>query len=293
MTPLITDLRWENAIPWVHIFALIGGETSAQQGATSAYKHSADFDDDVDGHFYSGHADIDSQAHELTSIKPVGFTFSVGPDGFMLVELRMMIMEVEHGINCANSGVTSVTMETNRLRIPFKNCKFRINSDAGALDDDDKVKISDLVISVDRDYERNDEAYGDAYSGAAFMTSEPKLVTQVPEILISIPNKDYDLTMEWDDDHRVAANDDAITYKADFTWEGAEADTGYNYTLTLSFPLIALTDIDVPIDHQNRINNPVTFRAMKPASAPNGMTGLTEYMRCELINTRTAIYAKA
>jgi hypothetical protein len=291
---MTTDLRWGNSIPWVHMFALVGGETSVQQGGVVAYLHAADFDDDIEGHFYTlccGN-DTDSIYREIPSIKPTGFTISVGEGGFLEVELRGLKTEVEDAANVVNQSFTSVTTETDRLRIPAKINQFRINQDVGALDADDKIKLTNFVLSVDRPMEPNYDAYGDIYASTGFMSSEPKAPTQVPEIYLSIPENDWAGNL-WDADHRVLANDTAITSKADISFTGPVITSTETNEFKIEFPLLATWEVDTPIDHQNRIISPVTFRAMKPAAAPTGMTGITEYLRMSLEVARVAIYAKA
>lgn len=299
-------LRWANAIPWTHIFLTMGSETVTQQGGTSAYLHSALFDEFTDGKFYTHAARLQwtngaeiTQIREIASVKPTGFTLSSAGDGFCDFSLRGMKSGLRHQTDATNvdGDFDNVTLETNRLKIPFKIANFRINSDAGALDANDKAKISEFELSVDRPYDRDDDAYGNTYAGNEFETNEPHQGGAQPEIILRVNASRYVDSGTWTsslvDDMANGGDTPENTWKADITFEGAVIASTYKYKLLLEFPLLMTLDSETQISRQSKIGFTHQFRAMKASAAPTGMSGITDYLKLSLINTRTSVYGKA
>ena len=290
-------LRWSNSLPWVHLFALIGNESTSLVGASTAYSHTAQVDHSIEGHFYTFAALIGGNnsygVHEVPSVKPVGATISVDGNGFLHAALR----GIKDGVNVGDSNAQSndavsmsnVTAETSRLRIPFKIGKFRINAQSdAALADSNAMDVRDLELTINRSFERDDPASADTYQSTEWETEEPKATTETVEVLLKI-------SYDWDANNQAWWNDldpsgGPYQYKADLQWQGALIEAGYYYLLKFEFPQLQLIEQTYPVDGQNRLVATATFRAMVASSAPTGMTGITRYLKMTLINTRSSNY---
>ena len=294
-------LRWSNSIPWVHIFNCIGDETSTIQTG-SAYLHAAQVDDQIDGHFYTmaalnSYVILGSPANannEIPSIKPIGFTLRSKGDGFLEFVLRGMRSGLKYfDTECENdvAEFTNITYETTMLRIPFSIGKFRVNTQNGtALADNNKFKMSSFELIFDRKFIRDDSAFANTYKTNDFETLEPEEDNGNPEIILKVENLNAYYFNAIREDLDNAKGESYNQQKADITFEGGVADTGYNYKLLLEFPCLQVIDYSEPINKHERQGGQVTYRALRVASAPTGMTGITKYLKLSLTNTRVAVY---
>jgi hypothetical protein len=288
-------MRWANA-QFVHLFCLVGGETASQQDGTSAYLHTADFDDDIDGHFYTALQDDGTGGttmSQIQSVKPTGMVIRSGADGFLEFTATGMKTQPLFGVHGDQATGASITYESARLRIPNKILRFRINTASGdALDSDDIVDIADYELSIQRPFERNDFAGGDTYSDSEFNTSEPLPTENYPEITFSFNMANINDYILFDDWYNYG---DTIykQYKFDLLWQGATIEHPYKYELQFEIPEAQAVDNDNNPSQNERWGYSHTLRAMVADSAPTGMTGITNYLKLSLQNERTSIYAKA
>ena len=296
-------LRWSNSIPWVHIFNCIGNETSTIQTG-SAYLHEAQVDDQIDGHFYTMAALLSytlgagalTVNNEIPSIKPIGFTLRSKGDGFLEFVLRGMRSGLKFGDTyCENdvSEFANITFETTALRIPFSIGKFRINiQGTGALSDSNKLRLNAFELNFDRKFIRDDSAFANTYTTNDFETLEPEEDNGNPEITLKVE----ELNAYYSSIYRVnldSSYGETITqsqWKSDITFEGGLASGSTNYKLLLEFPCLQTIEHNEPANKHDRIGAQTTFRALRVAAAPTGMTGITKYMKLSLANLRVAVY---
>ena len=234
--------------------------------------------------------------NEIPSIKPTGFTLRSRGDGFLEFVLRGMRNGIKFGDSqCENdvSEFANITYETTALRIPFSIGKFRINLNGGsALADGNKLRLSSFELNFDRKFVRDDSAFANTYTTNDFETLEPEEDNGNPEIILKIEelNAYYASIYRVNLDNVYGETISQSQWKSDITFEGGLASGSTNYKLLLEFPCLQTIEHIEAANKHDRIGAQTTFRAMRIAAAPTGMTGITKYLKLSLTNTRVAVY---
>lgn len=271
-------LRYDGAL-WTLVALLMGtAGAPAQQESTSAYLHSLVMAADLDGIFATLAVDKGHSVHELAGAKVAGITVS-GEAGQPLTLSAELIADdltrnTSSGTN-NNTTMASVTITDKLHRVLFSQGVFRINAQGGSAlaSPTDVITPRAFTLTINRPHTTD---YTDAN------TIEEPLANDFPEVTLRLEFKDYD-TDTWLD---AVANGTAK--KADITFIGDTIEGAYPYTFTLEFPNLLPTSADDPqVNKAARLPNAVDFRCAGAASAPTGMTGITQPLKISVINTTT------
>ena len=259
--------------------------TPAQQGGSTAYLHTLKWNTDPFGYILTIVKNMIAYIEEVTSAKVVGITISgeIGPNPLTLeLEIVGVNREVASTVNTLATWA-NVTLPTGADRNPvmFSQTVFRMNVQSGAaLAVGDKIYPNKFTLAIKRKMKGE---YTGAYRTIA--TSPQDLVDEVsndgfPEIKLTLNFPKHTGTT-----YLVGLQNDT-RYKMDITSTGLLIASTYYYTHLWQFPHLDLIS-DQPTDDNGRIQEPLEFNVLGCATAPTGMTGITDPLWWSITSTRS------
>lgn len=183
----------------------------------------------------------------------------------------------------ANS-LTTFALVTNfeeQNRIRYSEGVFRINTrSSGALGDADKIYPASFELTSKRKLKGEyDGKYTTHYPNKQNLIDEPCNDGMMETTLkLTFPRHTSSAFL--------AALQADTRYKADMIFTGAVIEGAYYRQFKIQFPHLQLKNVDVA-DAQGNIKEPLEFIIHGAASAPTGMTGLTDPFWISGINKRT------
>jgi len=275
---VMMDLRWSNR-QWSFIAQCLGLDTVSDTDT-----HTMTCIDAIDGsdNFGTLAAEVGgSLIHEWPSVKPVGFTIE-GPNGEGYLDLTVRTIADCHlqGADATSAAgdfdaVTYMQIDSAlSKKIPFGALRFRLNTDAGALDGDDDLNIKSFNLTFDRQLSQewvNREALADAWK-----TAEP-IEDGIPVCTFNFELGDYNAQTYID------MLQDETTFKAELYFQYTATEN-----LTISIPSMKVVDSDVSVSGPNRMPQNIQGQMMKASSNPTGMSNTLLYM--VLQDEQTAAY---
>lgn len=278
------NLRYAGMELLAAMFMGIAG-VPAQQGGTAAYLHTLKWNTDPYGLMLTVVKNMIAYIEEIPTAKVAGITISgeVGPKPLQIsIDIIGINREVASAVNTLATWA-NVTLPTGADRNPvmFAQTVFRMNVQSGAaLAVGDKIYPAKFSISLKRQLKGE-------YNGA-YRTSGTN-----PQDLIDEPSNDgfpeMKLTLEFPKHtattYLVALANDT-RYKMDIVSTGALIASTYYYTHMWQFPHLDLIN-DQPTDDNGRIKEPLEFNILGCATAPTGMTGITDPLWWTMTSTRS------
>lgn len=284
--PFIFNLRYIGLDVLIAMFMGIAG-VPAQQAATTAYKNIYKWNPDVYGLFVSIAKLMGTGTYLETAptAKITGLTLSgqVGSDPLQLaVDFIGSNKEIASAVNTL-ATFANVTLPTgaDRNAVMFSHLAFRMNSQSGAaLGAGDLIYPGKFSLNLKRNM-------------AGKYTGRHRTTGANPQDLIDEPtnegNPDLKLSLEF-------PTHTGTTYLADLGTDarkkmditatgGLIASTYYNQHM-IQMPHLQMEDDNVT-DDDGRIVEPVNFILHGASAAPTGMTGCTDPLWWQVINTRT------
>lgn len=281
-------LRYDGQL-WALVAMIIGSDTTATatSGASGTmYDHTLDVTEEANGLFgtlceYDG-----VSVKEVPSFAPTGFTLT-GESGFLTLTIRGVGNDcLQTGAANSSGNLGSVTYKTNTLRVAFGSVKFRINDDDGA-GLSNKLRINSFTLEFDRDKPSNFNANGNSI-GDEFDGQEP-IENSYPTCTLTVGFPRFTSTTLAED---LNMQSSVPQYKkADITIVGPTA-SGYggDYSITISFPKLRITDVVQDSDGPNKIVRQLTMSGLYRSSAPTGMSGIQNILRMIVRNLTSAEY---
>ena len=252
-------------------------------GEEDPYTHTMTMNSAIDGSdsFGTLAVEVGTLIHEWQSVKVTGFTLE-GPDdkGFVTLTVRTIADDLLLGADATTDGddfdnVTYMQMDSAMgKKVPSGALRFRMNTDAGALDADDNVAISSFSLSMDRGFEPewvNRQAYADEWK-----TAEP-IESGSPVVTLGITLNDYSALT-----HNEAYQDET-TMKAELYF-------GYDAThyIQIDLPLMKYMPPEIAVNSNARIPQQLNFQMMKASANPTGMS--STIMRMVMLDEQTNAY---
>lgn len=166
------------------------------------------------------------------------------------------------------------------------NVYFRANAASGdALDSGDNLQILNYEFEVVRELERDFPLRG---ANTRYTTEPAQLRRSTGTLRVQfheINSAAIDLLSLWQNGTKM---------KAEIFFDGSQINSGVNRSFKFQFPKLeatgeAPTGFDLP-NNNTRMRPGITFRLLRASAAPNGMTGVTNYMRAVAINERATAY---
>lgn len=184
---------------------------------------------------------------------------------------------------------TNTTTQTDAVTVPtilgavrFADGLFRINAQAGGAlaSTTDDIGISGFELEISRPLSADFLADG---TGVLALPAEEN----VCDVILRVDLRSYDV------DTWIAAWAGGTEYKADlkFTGTGKAPASGSDPYFQFQFPrLVLASQPQANIPGRGRVPHRVEFRALVASSAPTGMTGVTQPVRLNVLDSETAAY---
>ena len=245
-----------------------GTESTAQQGATAAYKHSFSFDEDAEGLVMSGGLSDRIRLREVPHFKAekMKYIFEQGKVGRIewgVVGKREIVDDSgTNGLAAFDAAVTFLTQPT--IRYPIINssqfvCRIRASAD-GALGADHKRYPERIELNFERNFKRFSRTDTGLY------ISEPvggdwRLMGGQLDFPVD------DTTADW------AWLRDGTGLKMDITATGTLIEATYYYEMFWQYPYIELSGDGLPVvNTADVLTTRFPFIARTATAAPTGMT---------------------
>ncbi|MFQ5638216.1 MAG: hypothetical protein ACE5IR_09520 [bacterium] len=254
------DAARRSGAEWKFWAGVLGSDAVTGAGP---YVHTMSYNTNSSTFYTVGKEINNSDITEWPSLKVTGLTFE-NNNGVMKLTARTIGDTVRYASDATNTGTQfdAVTYVTNGLIIPFRECRFRINAQAGgALGSGDVINLSNLSLSIDRPYRRDDLTQG-ATDGTEKQTNEP-IQNEPSNVNLSIEANDYaTIALLQDMQNEVA-------YKADLFWSRTISTVAYQLTIELGslYPM----EQDISLDSPGDFPFTRTFRGIDPVSTPTGL----------------------
>ena len=268
-------LRYDSAL-WRLIALGMGSASARQIAAATAYTHTLDFIDSLDGLFGTVAIDKGPEVWEFPGAKVIGFSISgeAGQPVTFEVTTRCDALNrnTASGAN-NNTTIAGVTYRSKALRVLSRHLTFRLNAQSGSAlaSPADDLQITSFTLSVTRPHSADHVA---GRQGIVEPTEDG-----MPAVTLEFALPEYTDAAQLD---RVV-NHTAL--KADLTFDsGVDAGSGNNYTATVSLPQLILTGGDAAVSGPGKIGHSVSGRCEEAQTAPSGMTGITKPFRIAVTN---------
>lgn len=259
--------------------ALLFGSAAASQVDTStAYLHTLTFASSIYGIFGTfPELKLSSLVWEYPSLKvhgvkiageankPIKATFDVIAD--QLVR--------DSATNTTTTMASVTATKQNRIMMQ-SNAVFRINDASGiALASGDKIYPSSFELTISRPMQ------ADAVAGQSGIAEPDDNGFPTITLMLKFPRYNDANDAYFDDWQSLTEK------KVDITFTGREIETGYNYAFTLAFPNMRVANPEAPVSGAGKIPFSMTLNGYGTDTAPAGMTGITQPVRCTFTNERT------
>ena len=279
---------------WLTLLAaFLGSESTPSEQTTGQldYKDDMDLADDTFGQFMSlAYMPESDRVFSIPSLKVVGVKISQDIPGAGTVSFQCI------GDVWDETLVSSVAnIQSNPFYSPYEeatfggaNHYFRINADGGAaLSSSDNKIITGYEINLTRSHNVRRGSRG----LLSALTMEPKQTAIDGTLMVKLSeldNASFDAFGDWKN---------RTTKKAELFIDGSQIGSGLNKSIKIQLPYLQATGA-IPPGHDIQNNTgmflpAITYRMLKRyvggvATAPSGMTGVTEPIRVSVIYpTRT------
>lgn len=264
-------------------------ETTGGQGD---YLHNIDFTNEIDGEFLAASFLVeDDRAIEIPSLKMTSLAGNFTTNGVGTITINAVCDQLVTTIGSQVNNATDVNTLVyptvyESLVLGGTNHYFRMNAQGGAaLNNTNDLKILGVSFNFARPMQPDFALRG----ANSKYTDEPQqlgpttgtLTVQLKEIDDSI----WDFASDWKN---------LTEFKAELFMDGTQIGTGVNRSNKYQFPRLASAPgfpggHDIP--NANSLMQPnMVFQVLQAATAPTGMTGVTNYMRLANIDNNNFDY---
>lgn len=255
------------------LFGIAGAPT--QQGATTAYKHVLQWDDEISGKFSTWVEERAGKIFEVASAKPMTLEFSVA-DALLkgALTLRGNTVIQDSGVNTATQ-IDALTYKDIEHRIRMRHGTVKMNAESGGdVASESALQVNDLTVSFARSLD-GEHIVGDEKIIEPLEDAHP-----VVTVTINFPR------MNTVNDAYFASYVGETEQKMLIKFEGVIIESTYKYTLALFFPRLRFLSPEYPDDEITK--GSFSFQAEQASTNPTGMDHARPYI--EMINTRTTDY---
>jgi len=249
--------------------------TPAQQGETAAYKHTVQWADSIMGKFSTVVCERPGKIFEVAGAKPHKLAFSVA-DGLLkgTLSIRGNTLIDNSGVNGATQ-VDALTYADRGNRVFFKQIAVKMNAESGG------DVASETALEVKTTNVEYDRPIDGEIVGGALNILEPA----------DGPHPNFKIKLEFPRSNSI---NQAFfsTFLAEteqkllLAFTGAEAATGYNYSLKLFFPRVRIVAYNCPLG--DVVPASIELVGEEAAANPTGMDHARPYI--ELVNLRATDY---
>ena len=283
---LAMDLRYQGAGP-VLIAAAMGSAaapavvSSVAANSLVAYAHVLTLATDLTKFFtvaadFGGSGAGTHYVLEVPTLKPRGFTLSVGDNGKMQISVPATgAKTIYNSAVNTNSTVNGAAAEALSNRVFRRQGVYRLNlQSAGSLTTaTDAQNVSQVNLTYQRPL-AEDQVFGQNYiiepddDGWAEFTGElvfPRMTSaNANSLVVAWPNGTH--------------------LKMDLTFSGAYINSTTTYGLLMQMPAVQITEWTTPVTGHNLLRPTAKFALRKAMTAPTGMTGITDPLKITFTN---------
>lgn len=242
----------------------------------STYAHALRMAEATDGLFATLGLYKGFSAHEYPSVKIDGFTINGEAGQPLTIAFHLtaddLSVNADSGVNTA-AAMAALALPDPTNRVLFRQGVFLINDASDpALSANDGISPAKFALTFKR------KLTGDHLAGSDRI-AEP-CAAAFPELTLELTFPSYTSDTYLHD----LGND--THKKMQITFTGAPIESGHNYRLDILLPHLVITNAEAIVDKAGKITHPVTMNILGAASAPAGMTGITQPFAINLTNTR-------
>jgi hypothetical protein len=222
---------------------------------------------------------------EYPSVKPTGFTINGSGDksqySFQLKGIANTV--VVTGAANSTTHFSALTYSTAANLVKFTHTRININAQGGADFNDsgngtDRVYPNSITIEANTPYDRDFLADRTTTNSKVGQTAEPQRSGQ-PEITVTLGFPEMVALTDL-----LAFQNETMKKMEIYMYSSASASAKFQ------FPNLQPLQPTADISGVGRIPQTLVYRALDCATAPSGMTGITEPMRITLINSVSSAY---
>lgn len=215
---------------------------------------------------------------EIPSAKITGFTISARVGELAKIAVQFMGNKIETDEGAGVNGHLTIGDVTypDRGNIALMNSDFKMRMNTqggGALADSDKIYPYGFSLTYSRPMKEN-------FVASYHDMSEPS------QEGFSVASLDINFD-KYNLDTFMAAVEDQTDYKLDITFQGGLITGTSYYTFRLDIPKITWVNAGAPLNGPGTIPHNVSGMCQGVASAPTGMSGVTDPISIYAMNTRT------
>lgn len=279
-------LRYDSGV-WRIIAALIGDDVITTTAGTN-YDHTMDVQTTLPLFgtlaYYDG-----SDVREIPSFLPTSVTLSAESGSFWKYSFTGIGDDVLTD-GQTNTTLGSATAASKVLRTPFGSTKFRINTDAGALDAADVLYPKSYSLTISRPIVPNFLSNAVAEGSGEFNTRLPSIDGHKANLELTVSFPEF-TDESWLEAVHYLTSAAEVTAKADITILGGTDLGGTEFsTITCSLPLLRNVSAKSPASGPQRIPETLVLRGLQAQAAPTGMTGITDLIRIVTRNENSTAF---
>lgn len=255
----------------------------AQQGGTAAYAYTYKVTTLLDGLFATFVKNMKNYTEEHTSVKVSGITIKGETGKTLQISFQVISFNkiADSGVNTTTTFNTNVTFPEEQNRVRFSEGVIRMNSQSGgALGGGDTIYPGSFEFVSKRKLKGEYTAQYKVSATKQELIDEPLGDgTMETTLKLTFPRHSANTYL--------AALQADSRYKMDMTFTGGLIAGSYYRQFKIQFPNLQLKNVD-PVDANGNIKEPLEFIVHGAASAPTGMSGLTDPFWISGINKRTS-----
>lgn len=247
----------------------------AQQGATSAYLHTIQWKDHLQGLFATFALEKAGKIFEVPSVKPYGLELSFS-DGVLkgTISLRGDLVKDNSSTNTATE-MDALTYNDVENPVRFDEGSLKMNAESGGdVASETALEINAMTLSFQRKLDSK-VAVGNTSIIEPLEEGNPEVTIDLEFPRMSTINSAY--FQDFDAETRK---------KMLIKFQGILIETTYYYTYAFYYPRLKITEIEYP--HDDIIPSKIKLQAEQASSAPTGMTYTRPYI--EITNKFTTDY---
>jgi hypothetical protein len=251
-----------------------GGAPTQPDGANdpNTYRQTFTLAEHLEGLFATFALYVGVNVEECPSLKVSGFTLKGQVGTPVMITFHTLADDLlTRGTVNTTGGFSGVTCRETGHRVLMSHGTFRLNDQSGAA-----LEAADVVHPASFELTFKRKLTGVYAAGQADRIDEPS-TAGVPEVTLKLVFPRYTA------DTYFADMEAGTLKKMDIVFKGALIDAAYRRTFALSFPALALREVDLP-KAEGILRHPLTFACLAADEAPAGMAGVTKPFRVEVTN---------